>query len=168
MQTHTNRVAQEAQGAGESLAEWFAAYDADAYFRAQAQWNFSLEEIAEARNLMDATVGAPVPADFWGQVDHQLDRIQAVRPSSFVRLREILTDPAYTHLGVYRDQPMSADAAFFAGSGGDRSLRSALGDDWRTTWAEAGYYYVLKHTRTGEVITYVEGDVFAGDQHLED
>lgn len=58
----------------------------------------------------------------------------------------------------------TADQAFFAGSGGDRSLSLALSRaGWLATWAEASYYWIITHRTTGEVLTYIEGDVLRGD-----
>jgi hypothetical protein len=57
-----------------------------------------------------------------------------------------------------------AGDGFFAGSGGDDSVWSALTDaGWTQVWAEAAYYYVMK-APDGSMITYVEGDVYRGDE----
>lgn len=50
--------------------------------------------------------------EFWRGIDAQLDRIEAERPSTWEGLQAILGG--------------SLNAAFFGGSGGDRSLLSAL------------------------------------------
>lgn len=57
----------------------------------------------------------------------------------------------------------SSGDAFFAGSGGDLSVREALSlAGWTVTWQEASYYYVMQ-APNGDRITYCEGDVYRGD-----
>lgn len=85
---------------------------------------------------------------FWGHIDAQLAKLRTAGTADDV-IR--LLDP-----------PSSGDA-FFAGSGGDDSLMEALeAAGWVVTWAEASYYYVMK-APNGDLITYVEGDVYRGD-----
>lgn len=57
---------------------------------------------------------------------------------------------------------------FFAGSGGDDTvMESLLEAGWSVTWAAASYYWVMR-APGGDEITYVEGDIFRGDQALRD
>lgn len=131
--------------------------------------------------------------DFWSTVEAQLDRIEAERPDTFAGVAAILApinnqkepygtpaDPTPWRSRIdHADRRELPDAypesiltygvdyrprsAFFAGSGGDRSLWSALHTaGWRRTWSEAGYYYTAEHPATGAVLTYCEGDVFEG------
>lgn len=110
-----------------------------------------------------------IPATFWQQIGHQLDRIATEAPDTFDKVRAILLDPAYDQIvkDVNRNFRITfgPDAAFFAGSGGDRTLFHAL---YRAGWSvitmEASYYYVMRHETTGEALTYIEGDVVRGDQ----
>lgn len=87
---------------------------------------------------------------FWAGIDAQLDRIEAERPATFEGVRDALGG--------------SGDAAFFGGSGGDRSLASALEiAGWSRAWSEASYFYAARHPATGAVLTYIEGDVLRGN-----
>lgn len=99
--------------------------------------------------------------DFWTAVNAQLDRIEAERPDTFAGVAAIL-DPIIDQGAIYGTPP-GPGRAFFAGSGGDRSLWSALyAAGWRRTWIDADYYYTAEHPVTGAVLTYCEGDVFEG------
>ena len=108
-----------------------------------------------------------IPNDFWGQIDHQLQRIVAERATTFDAVREILLDEQYdaiTEQGqLYRQTQFDKDSAFFSGSGG-RSLEDALvGAGWKRTAVKAYYHYVTTNAHTGETLTYTEGDVQRGD-----
>lgn len=112
-----------------------------------------------------------IPADFWGQVEHQLARITAEKPDTFAALREVLLDSAYGAIVQENNRngvrSFDTNSAFFAGSGGDATLAAALQSaGWELLRHEAPYYYVRQNTRTGEVLTYTEGDVVAGNQML--
>lgn len=98
--------------------------------------------------------------NFWQNVDAQLDHIEKVKPNTAWHVIQIMNE--------YRtDYGMSSGEAFFEGSGGDRQLLGSLiKSGWHLDEMEAVYYYTAKHPSTGEIITYVEGDVFAGDQML--
>lgn len=114
------------------------------------------------------TVPAPVPAGFWQQIDHQLDRIKRDKPSTFDEIRAILLDPSYVDITAEINRNFvrhfGPDAAFFAGSGGDRTLFSTLyAAGWQPLEHEAAYYYAVQHPTTHEIITYTEGDVERGD-----
>lgn len=90
--------------------------------------------------------------EFWAGIDAQLDRIEAERPSTWEGLQAVLGG--------------SLNQAFFAGSGGDRSLLSALRvAGWRVIWMQAGYFYAVQHPGSGEVVTYIEGDVLLGNHY---
>lgn len=88
---------------------------------------------------------------FWQHVDAQLAAISALPKEAGVDAVIDLLDP-----------PSSGDA-FFAGSGGDDSLMEALETaGWHVVWAEAHYFYVMR-APNGDLLTYVEGDVYRGD-----
>jgi hypothetical protein len=76
---------------------------------------------------------------FWSEVSTCLDELEAATTADAV------IDGLNKHFS-----PSSGDA-FFGGSG------------WKTIWAEAPYYYVARNS-AGELITYVEGDVYRGDR----
>lgn len=110
-----------------------------------------------------------IPEGFWPQIQHQLDRVAEEKPDTFDAVRAILVDPAYTDIAAYvhrnGQRPFSADEAFFAGSGGDEDLADALLEaGWVVVASEASYYYAARHRRTGEELTYIEGDVVRGNR----
>lgn len=110
-----------------------------------------------------------IPGGFWPQIDHQLERITAERPDTFDGVRDILLDLGYDEvvLEIHRNgpRPFNLDSAFFAGSGGDATLRNALeAADWWVLESQAPYYYSMIHRGTGQTLTYIEGDVVRGDR----
>lgn len=113
--------------------------------------------------------GVPeIPAGFWAQIGHQLDRLIATKADTFAAVREILLDPAYTEIQteIHRNghRTFRENAAFFAGSGGNRSILGTLSlVGWVRTWSQASYYYDLVHPETQETIEYIEGDLYAID-----
>lgn len=86
---------------------------------------------------------------FWEHIDQQLKALcEAKTADEVIRIL---------------DEPSSGDA-FFAGSGGDGTVSESLSEaGWRYVWCEAGYYWAMR-APNGDVITYVEGDVYRGDQ----
>lgn len=90
--------------------------------------------------------------DFWKNVDECLDALEGASTATAV----IETLNAH-----FEDK--SAGDAFFGGSGGDRQLWDSLGRaGWKKTWSRAPYYYVAENP-SGELLTYIEGDVYRGD-----
>jgi hypothetical protein len=86
--------------------------------------------------------------EFWDNINTQLAELRTARTADDV-IRIL-------------DPPSSGDA-FFAGSGGGDTVEEALGEaGWQVTWSEAHYYYVMR-APNGDMITYVEGDVYRGD-----
>src|SRR5699024_2769877 len=109
-----------------------------------------------------------IPAGFWAQIGHQLDRLIATKADTFAAVREILLDPAYTEIQteIHHNghRTFRENAAFFAGSGGNRSILGTLSlVGWVRTWSQASYYYDLVHPETQETIEYIEGDLYAID-----
>jgi hypothetical protein len=89
---------------------------------------------------------------FWDDVDRALDEVESA--STVAAVIDILNS---------RFSPSSGDA-FFPGSGGDRQLFDALRiAGWKLVWAEADYFYVARDLH-GNLLTYIEGDVYAGDR----
>lgn len=89
---------------------------------------------------------------FWQAIEAELEALRTA-PNA---------DAVITILGG----DLAKGEAFFAGSGGDGSIAGSLrAAGWRTTWAEADYYWVMR-APDGSLITYVEGDVFRGDQAI--
>lgn len=91
---------------------------------------------------------------FWAAIGAQLTALQSAGSA----------DDVVRILGPDR----SAGDAFFAGSGGDDTVQGALyAAGWHVTWQQAPYYYVMR-APNGDVITYVEGDVYRGDVSIRD
>lgn len=62
------------------------------------------------------------------------------------------------------DSADSAAAAFFGGSGGDDQVMELLSDaGWTIMWSRANYFFVARDPR-GDMLTYVEGDIYRGDR----
>lgn len=95
---------------------------------------------------------------FWVNVDAQLDHIEESRPSTAQQVIDVMN--------LY-ERPSSGQA-FFAGSGGDRTLLGSLSKaGWFVYKIEAIYYWVAQHPDTKDLVTYIEGDVYIGD-HMPD
>lgn len=108
-------------------------------------------------------------ATFWTQIDDQLDEIAATRADTFDAVRAILLGPdvdlVTDEINRNGTRSFGPDAAFFAGSGGDRTLGQALrAAGWLTKEVQESYYYVMFHPATGDELTYIEGDLLRGDQ----
>lgn len=110
-----------------------------------------------------------IPDDFWSQIDHQLARISEEKPATFDDVRAILLDLNYDQIVLEthrnRPRPFDTNSAFFAGSGGDATVLNALRDaGWHIRVYRTSYHYSVIHERSGEALTYIEGDVVRGDQ----
>lgn len=106
-----------------------------------------------------------IPTNFWGQIDHQLDRIGYEKAQTFSAVRDILLDPAYNQIvaDVNANGPRTFgdNDAFFAGSGGDRSLLGALSAaGWEALTVHASYHWTATNAASGEKIEYIEGDLY--------
>lgn len=87
---------------------------------------------------------------------------------TFDHVRAVLMDPVYDAVLADVDRNgvrcFDEDTAFFAGSGGEKDLNTALryagwyGVTWRSP-----YHYVMQHDQASDVLTYTEGDVHRGD-----
>ncbi|MDE8648101.1 hypothetical protein PXH69_24345 [Rhodococcus qingshengii] len=90
---------------------------------------------------------------FWDEINRKLDRVESATTA----------DSVIEILGKDGDYLVDGDA-FFAGSGGDRPLFDALWKaGWHMIWSEASYFYVVQNN-AGELMTYIEGDVYRGDK----
>lgn len=90
-------------------------------------------------------------------IDRTLKRIADEKPDT--------ADGVIAILNTF--EPKSSGDAFIDGTGSDLTLEEVLMKaGWRTVWAEADYYYVSR-SKTGEMLTYVEGDVYRGDVALK-
>ncbi len=101
----------------------------------------------------------PRTAGFWDEIKAQVDRISKAK--SVTEVLNILNDPTYTESAAYAS---GSGDAFFGGSGGDDNLFEALSDaGWKVTSLESDYYFVAV-APNGEVLTYIEGDVYRGNK----
>ena len=87
---------------------------------------------------------------FWAEIDDQLQQLTTAR----------------TVDDVLRICPeRSSGDGFFAGGGGDETVIDALtAAGWTTVWHEAWYFWCAQ-SPTGDLLTYVEGDLYRGNQH---
>lgn len=89
---------------------------------------------------------------FWDEIDQQLDALRSATSAADV----------FRILGT-SDAQDSAARAFFAGGGGDvlpdTPLRAA---GWQVIAWEAPYYWAMR-APNGDEVSYVEGDVYAGN-----
>lgn len=95
--------------------------------------------------------------DFWAVVDAQLTELRGAKSADDVlRILSHERNP-------YGEESSTADG-FFAGGGGDGSVLESLTDaGWEIRWQKAGYYWAAT-APNGDVITYVEGDIYRGDR----
>jgi hypothetical protein len=55
---------------------------------------------------------------------------------------------------------------FFAGSGGDGTVRESLERaGWELKWSRAGYWWAMQ-APDGTVVTYIEGDIYRGNRSV--
>ena len=96
---------------------------------------------------------------FWTRVGTCLDELETATTADAV------IDGLNRHFAAERTESGDgAAAAFFPGSGGDRQLIESLRTaGWAAVWSEASYFYAVRNG-AGEILTYVEGDVYRGDR----
>jgi hypothetical protein len=93
---------------------------------------------------------------FWAVIDNQLEQARTAATADDV-LRIFATGG-----NPYGDPHISGAPGFFAGSGGDGSLKDSLYTaGWTPVWTEASYHWAMR-APDGSGITYVEGDLFPG------
>ena len=91
--------------------------------------------------------------DFWGAIEAQLTLIRSLPMITTEQVIDVLDEPGSIGCGD----------AFFAGSGGDYQLSEALFDaGWDIHSIEGDYHWTATHPRTGDSLTYCEGDVYRG------
>lgn len=89
---------------------------------------------------------------YWATYDRTLARIVEEKPQSMDSLKAILDT----------FEPPSSGEAFFPG-GADETLAEALSEaGWEIRFREGDYVWVGT-SRTGEVVSHLEGDLFRGD-----
>lgn len=94
---------------------------------------------------------------FWAVIEQQCAELREAKTADDVmRILSLDRNP----LGP----DTAAGLAFFAGGGGDDSVESCLSAaGWHHVWREAEYYWVME-APNGDKITYIEGDVYRGQQ----
>lgn len=94
---------------------------------------------------------------FWATIDQQLEEATtATTAADVLRIFSADRNPY---------GPGHSAGPFFAGSGGDNTLRDALYTaGWSLAWSKASYYYAM-NAPDGSSITYVEGDLYPGTDH---
>lgn len=89
---------------------------------------------------------------YWKQYQLTLDRIEKEKPQTFDGVKAILD----------QFEPPSSGEAFFPG-GADETLGDSLSKaGWHIDWREGDYLW-LGTSQTGELISYVEGDLYRGN-----
>jgi len=91
--------------------------------------------------------------DFWTRSEHQLDMIEAAKPSTAADIITLLDG----HHG----------AAHFDDAIGDkRSLLTSLtSTGWEITRYHAWYHWALTHHTSGDRLEYIEGDIYDRTTH---
>lgn len=90
---------------------------------------------------------------FWAVVEQQLDQLKTAKTADDV-IRICPATPG-----------ISSGDGFFGGSGGDASVEGALHEaGWTHIWREAHYHWAMHAPGDGGAITYVEGDLYKGNQ----
>lgn len=96
---------------------------------------------------------------YWEQVATERKVMAEVKPKTAAEVVAILNE----------HDPMSVQLtgdAFYSGGNDGGSLAEDLAPaGWSLIWSEEGgdYFYVIEHEETGDRLTYIEGDVYAGD-----
>jgi hypothetical protein len=98
--------------------------------------------------------------DFWATIRAQLKELETAKNADDVA--RILAHERNPY-GPEWDGAAGGTVGFFAGSGGDNTVANALETaGWDYVWAAASYHYCMKAS-DGSMITYVEGDIYAGN-----
>lgn len=95
---------------------------------------------------------------YWNQLATEREVLAQRKPSTSAEVVAILKE----------HDPMSVELtedAFYSGANDGGSLAEDLEPaGWGYAWSESDCYYVLRHEGTGDSLTYIEGDVYAGDR----
>jgi len=93
---------------------------------------------------------------FWQHIDQQLSDLRSAKTA----------DDVFRICPTVPDLAASNAQGFFGGGGGDGTVLDALLDSgWTPVCIDAWYYWVLL-APNGDQVTYVEGDIYRGDQML--
>jgi len=98
---------------------------------------------------------------FWIAIKEQLTELKSAESADDV-IR--ILSPERNPYGPAWDGQDGAASGFFAGSGGDGTVRDSLDTaGWSLVWSRAWYWYAMK-APDGSMITYIEGDIYQGDK----
>ncbi|ANZ13333.1 hypothetical protein ACH4YO_40665 [Streptomyces noursei] len=99
--------------------------------------------------------------DFWAVIKDQLKELESATSADDV-IR--ILSPDRNPYGPDWDGMDGAAEGFFAGSGGDGRVTESLDEaGWTTVWFKAHYYWAMR-APNGDVITYIEGDIYRGNR----
>lgn len=95
--------------------------------------------------------------EFWQVIKDQCKELESAKNEEDVlRILSKERNP-------YHHDTIAGDG-FFAGGGGDESVEDSLDTaGWTHVWRDAWYYWAMR-APDGSIITYVEGDIYKGDQ----
>jgi hypothetical protein len=98
--------------------------------------------------------------EFWAKVAAQLKELESAKGADDVA--RILSRERNPY-GREWDGQAGGTIGFFAGSGGDGTVAGALRTaGWDYVWSAASYHWCMA-APDGSMITYVEGDIYAGN-----
>lgn len=90
---------------------------------------------------------------FWEHIDNQIEELRSAKTADEV-LRICPKIPG-----------TSSGDGFFGGGGGDVLPNDPLSEaGWEYVWVDAHYFWCMQ-APNGDMVTYVEGDLYRGNQH---
>lgn len=91
---------------------------------------------------------------YWKACEEEMDALRASSLDTADEVVQILLE--------HDPHGRSVGAAFFSPSNAGESLSDPLMEaGWSIEWIEGDYHWTACHRRTGETLTYIEGDVYA-------
>ena len=99
--------------------------------------------------------------NFWAVIADQLKELESAKSADDV-IR--ILGPDRNPYGPDWDGMDGVAEGFFAGSGGDGTVRDALiKAGWKMAGRAAWYHYAMR-APDGSMVTYIEGDIYRGDR----
>lgn len=95
---------------------------------------------------------------YWEQLEAERKALARIKPTTAAEVVAILKEYDPQRDGI------SGDAFSSSANDGGSLAEDLAPAGWWMDWSESDCYYVLRHESTGETLTYIEGDVSAGDQ----
>ena len=101
--------------------------------------------------------------NFWAVIADQLGELESATSADDV-IRILSHERNPYRLLPHATEPTDTGDGFFAGSGGDDTVWSALRTaGWSQVWAEWASHYAMR-APDDSVITYIEGDIYRSDR----